>query len=225
MSDDTAARASLSSYKMSPELTAALERARIWHETATPEEKEAMWQLQRKSFAACDTGATDGCGTTYLPATPPAGEPASELLDAIAAASPLPWSAGPFAEGSVFEIEDADGVLVATVLFGDCCPPHAKAKANAAFIVSAANSVPTLLADIDRLTGLMNMYRDRAGDADLAQFAAEARAIAAEQKVEAMREALEIIQHEAARENSKWPHIKRCIAVQARAALSGATSS
>jgi hypothetical protein len=47
----------------------------------------------------------------------------------------------------------------------------------------------------------------------------EARATAAEAENAKLREALVNIKYEAERENGSWLHLKRCIAVQARAAL------
>ena len=39
---------------MAPELKAALERAKVWDETATPEQKEAMWKAQRESYVRAE---------------------------------------------------------------------------------------------------------------------------------------------------------------------------
>lgn len=48
---------------LSPELKAALERAKQWHDTATPEEKAAMYEAQRQSWiramAPCEHGDPD----------------------------------------------------------------------------------------------------------------------------------------------------------------------
>jgi NTP pyrophosphatase (non-canonical NTP hydrolase) len=63
---------------VSPELDAALKRAREWHETATAEEKAAMWQTQRESIARSVSGPTDGCGTTFAVPSDSAWQPRSD---------------------------------------------------------------------------------------------------------------------------------------------------
>lgn len=75
-------------------LAEALERARRWNETATDEEKAAMWKLQRESWARDGNGRVDGFGTTYI-TTPPAQDAMRAALEAV-------YDAGRYALDGVF---------------------------------------------------------------------------------------------------------------------------
>jgi hypothetical protein len=63
---------------MSEDLKDIIAKAMRWLETASEEEKEAMWKAQRESFCRGPHGPTDGMGTVIMPTVHfSKGEPAT----------------------------------------------------------------------------------------------------------------------------------------------------